>query len=265
MTTWLRAAREHPSAILLLVQIGGIVVYPFLGEQPVGRALFSTFALVVLVIAVMAVRMTPALSWIATLLGVPVVVLTALEVVFPTNDPIVMWSALSHAMFYFYTAYALIRYMFSDNVVTTDEIFATGATFTVLAWAWAYVYTATQVIWPGSFTAAVGADQSRDWTELLFLSITTLTSTGLSDIVPVTSHARSFVMLEQIAGMLYLALVVARVMALLSARAARLTAAQEEASDEASTWEPTGTEPEQQEAAETAAVEEATDDSREER
>lgn len=265
MTTWLRAAREHPSAILLLVQIGGIVVYPFLGEQPIGRALFSTFALVVLVIAVMAVRMTPALSWIATLLGVPVVVLTALEVVFPTNDPIVMWSALSHAMFYFYTAYALIRYMFSDNVVTTDEIFATGATFTVLAWAWAYVYTATQVIWPGSFTAAVGADQSRDWTELLFLSITTLTSTGLSDIVPVTSHARSFVMLEQIAGMLYLALVVARVMALLSARAARLTAAQEEASDEASTWEPTGTEPEQQEAAETAAVEEATDDSREER
>ena len=35
----------------LAVQLLGIVVYPFLNEQPVGRAVFSTFALVVLVIA----------------------------------------------------------------------------------------------------------------------------------------------------------------------------------------------------------------------
>lgn len=221
MTKWIARARRTPSAVLLVVQLLGIVVYPFLGGQSVGHAVFNIFALVVLAIAVMAVRMTPALSWIAVLIGVPVAVLTVLEVVQPDSDSIALWSAVGHAVFYAYTAYALIRYMFSDSVVTTDEVWATGATFTVLAWAWACVYVATQIIWPGSFTAAVNPDQARTWTELLFLSVTTLTSTGLSDIVPVRSHARSFVMLEQIAGMLYIALVVARVIALLSARAAR--------------------------------------------
>ena len=41
-----------------------------------------------------------------------------------------------------------------------------------------------------------------------------MTSTGLSDIVPVKPHARSLVMLQQIAGMLYLAVVVARIVGL---------------------------------------------------
>ena len=61
---------------------------------------------------------------------------------------------------------------------------------------------------------AVNADQARTWMELLFLSVTTLSSTGLSDVVPVTPHGRAAVMVEQIAGLLYLALVVARVTAL---------------------------------------------------
>ena len=36
--------------------------------------------------------------------------------------------------------------------------------------------------------------------ELLFLSFTTLTSTGLSDVVPIKPFARALVMIEQLAG-----------------------------------------------------------------
>lgn len=210
--------RRHPCGVLFLVQLAGILVYPFLGGSPVGRAVFGTFALAVLAIAVFAVRLTPALTWISTLIGVPVVVLTIVEAVNPDHGGVALASALCHAAFYFYTGYALIRYMFDDDIITTDEVLATGATFTVVAWAFAYLYVATQLIWPGSF----GPDPqtASSWMDLLFLSVTTLTSTGLSDIVPIRPHARSFVMIEQIAGMLYLALVVARIMALLSARAA---------------------------------------------
>jgi hypothetical protein len=207
-------ARRHPSAVLLVVQLLGIVVYPFIGDQPVGRAIFGVFGLLVLTLAVRTVRLTPALTWVAVLLGVPVVVLTIAEGFLPGNEAVVLVSALFHSAFYVYTTYALVRYMFADDVATTDEIWATGATFTVLAWAFAYLYAAVQIIWPGSFTAAVDAGDPRSWMDLLFLSVTTLSSTGLSDIVPVKPHARSFVMLEQIAGMLYLAMVVARVTAL---------------------------------------------------
>ena len=48
----------------------------------------------------------------------------------------------------------------------------------------------------------------------LGLSFTTLSSTGLSDIVPVTGHARSVIMLEQLAGIFYIAMVVTRLVAL---------------------------------------------------
>ena len=205
---------RHPCADLLIVQLLGILVYPFLGDQPLGRAIFSTFALFVLALAVFAVRMTPALSWISAVLGVPVVVFTIWEAVDPGVEAVVLWSAVFHAAFYFYTAYALLRYMFDDHIVTTDELYATGATFTVVAWGFAYVYLAVDVVVPDSFTAVGDPLQARAWFEMLYLSVTTMTSLGLSDIVPVRPHARSFVMIEQIAGMLYLALVVARMIAL---------------------------------------------------
>ena len=213
-----RHARRNPCAVLLAVQLAGIVIYPFLGAQPLSRAIFGIFSMLVLVLALRAVRITPALTWVALLLGIPLLVLTVIEGINPHHHNVALASALLHAAFYFYTVIALIRYMFADEVVTTDELYATGATFTVAAWAFAYVYAATQLIWPGSFTAAVNATDPRSWTDLLFLSVTTMTSTGLSDIVPVRAHARSFVMLEQIAGMLYIALVVARIIALTTRR-----------------------------------------------
>jgi Ion channel len=214
MARWLTAARNHPSAVLLGAQLAGVVLYPFLGESAGGRALISLFGLFVLVLAVWTMRTTPALSWVAILLGVPVAILTVLEALNPEAQSLVLWSSTLHAAFYFYTTYGLLRYMFNDRRVTTDELFATGATFTVVAWAFAYLYSAIQVIWPESFTAALEPQAPRTWIELLFLSFSNLTSAGLSDVLPVRPHARSVVMIEQVAGLMYIALVVARLVGL---------------------------------------------------
>ena len=162
MTGWLPRLWQQPSAVLLAVQLIGVLLYPFMDESPIGRAALSTFGLVVLFLAVRAVRATPALLWVAVLLGVPIVVLTILEVVDPLNTQVILWSSVLHAVFYFYTSVALLRYMFLDRFVTTDELWATGATFTVVAWAFAYTFMAVQVIWPGSFTAAIDPGGSAD-------------------------------------------------------------------------------------------------------
>ena len=116
------------------MQLIGVSLYPFMNESAIGRAALSSFALVVLFLAVRAVQATQALVWIAVVLGVPIVVLTFLEVVDLLNAPVILWSAVLHAVFYFYTSLALLRYMFLDRFVTTDELWATGATFTVVAW-----------------------------------------------------------------------------------------------------------------------------------
>jgi len=213
MTGWLRAARNHPSAVLLAAQLLGVLVYPFMAGSA-GRAALSLFGLVVLVLAVWTLRTTPALTWVSVLLGIPVLILTIFEALDPNDQAILLWSSVLHAAFYFYTTSGLIRYMFKDRFVTRDELFATGATFTVVAWAFAYLYVACQIVWPGSFTAALEPDAPRTWVELLFLSFTTLTSTGLSDVVPVLAQARSIVMIEQVAGLMYVAFVISRLVGL---------------------------------------------------
>ena len=218
MTGWFPRLWQQPSAVLLAAQLIGVLLYPFMDESPVGRAALSLFSLLVLFLAVRAVRASPALLWVAVLLGLPIVVLTILEIVDPLNSAVILWSSVLHAVFYFYTSFALLRYMFVDRFVTTDELWATGATFTVVAWGFAYTFMAVQVIWPGSFTAAIAPDAPRTWFEMLFLSFTNLTSVGLSDITPVLAQARSWVMIEQVAGLMYVALVISRVVGLTIAR-----------------------------------------------
>jgi hypothetical protein len=204
--------RNEPSAILLAVQLAGVLLYPFMVGSA-GRALFSVFGIMVLGLVLLAVRSTPALTWIGVVLGVPATVLLLIQAV-TRSDALLAYSSAFEAVLYFYAAGALIFYMLADHRITRDELFAVGATFTLVAWAFAYTYVVWQAIEPHSFTAAIDPTGERSWMELLFLSFTTLTSTGLSDIVPVQDFARSLVMIEQLAGLAYIAIVVSRLVAL---------------------------------------------------
>jgi len=215
-----RFARHQPSAILLAVQLASLLVFPFIEDTPVGRALFSTVGIVVLALAVWSVANSPAWTWVSLVLAGPATVLLVVQAV-TESQTLVPWVEGLLAALYFYAAGALVAYMLADRVITRDELYAVGATFALVAWAFAHLYTWCQAVYPDSFVAALNADSPRSWMELLFLSFTTLSSTGLSDVVPVKPFARSVVMIEQFAGMLYVAMVVARMVGLTFARIAR--------------------------------------------
>src|SRR6185312_10630659 len=175
---------------------------------------FSAFGIVVLALVVLAVRASPTWTWVGLMLGVPATALLIIQAI-TNSDALFPYSAALEAILYFYATYGLIRYMLADHEITRDELFAVGATFTLVAWGFAYTFVVWQAIQPDSFTAAVHAGADRTWMELLFLSFTTLSSTGLSDVVPITPFARSLVMLEQLAGVAYIAMVVSRLVGLL--------------------------------------------------
>jgi hypothetical protein len=204
---------KHPSAALLFVQILGILVYPLMEDTSAGRPLFGVVGLLVLGAALYVVKRGPWLTGFAVALALPIVVLSIwLAFDFDARRVVIM-SALE-AAFYFYAAGSLIAYMLEDEFATADELFAAAATFTLLAWAFAYVYVVCQALQPGSFSALVGPENPRTWMELLFLSFTTLSGVGLGDIVPITPMARALVMLQEFSGVMYLALVVSRLIAL---------------------------------------------------
>ena len=202
---------NSPSALLLLVQLAGVLLYPFMEDTTTGRTLFNVFALVVLAAALRVVRRSPWLTWLALLLALPVVLLLLINAIAP--DPrIAVATAALEAAFYFYATGSLIAYMLQDHVATTDELFCAAATFTLLGWAFTYLYT---VLIPGSF-GAQSAAETRTWMELLFLSFTTLSGVGLGDILPLKPMARALVMLEELAGLMYIALVVSRLIGLIT-------------------------------------------------
>ena len=206
--------RRHPSSALLAAQLLGVLLYPLLQDSASGQIALAVFGLVVLGLALRMVRRSPATVGWALGLALCVVVLSVWHALAPAPRLLLAASLLESA-FYFYAAAALTAYMLQDDVATLDELVATGATFTVLAWAFAHLFMACQVLAPGSF-APVAAP--RSWFDLLFLGFTTLSGVGLGDVMPVRPMARALVMLEEFAGLMYIALVVSRLVGLLTLR-----------------------------------------------
>ena len=209
--------RREPSAWLLGGQLSSLLLYPFLETSDVGRALFNVVGICLLGLVVLAARNAPVLTWVAVVLGGIATVLLVIQAV-TGSARLSPWSSATEAVLYLYAAGGLIAYMLADHEVTRDELFAVGAAFTLVAWAFAHVYVVCQSLAPDSFLAAVHPERQRTWVELLFLSFTTLSSTGLSDVVPVRAFARVLVMLEELAGLAYLAMLVSRLVGLSTLR-----------------------------------------------
>ena len=214
--------RKHPSAFLLAAQLLALLIYPAMEGTTGGRAAYEVFGIVVLCLATMTVRHSRMPIPFIIVNGVAAAGFSIAGAV--TNKTwLVVSSSASHALFYFIAAFALIDYMLRDLEVTVDELVAIAATFTLLAWAFAYLFQLVQALSPGSFIAAVDAEQPRSWIELLFLSFTNLSSTGLSDVIPVRGFARGLTMLEQLVGLAYLAVLTSYLVGLTMRRTASIS------------------------------------------
>jgi hypothetical protein len=114
----------------------------------------------------------------------------------------------------------LLRYMLRDEIMMRDELFAAAGLYVLMAFVFAYLYALIELWKPGAFVinAANNADMTR-WRDLLYFSFTCLTSVGFGEITPANDHARSLVMIQQMAGVLYFALVISRLVTLQARRA----------------------------------------------
>ena len=209
LMSWRAHTRYPPSAFLLAAQLVSLFLHAIVNTSTTARALLGAFGVLILALVVWVINRNAILPWIAWLFVAPTFVLSLLSaLVF--NPTLLIWSSLLEAILYFYGAGSLIAYMMEDYRVTVDELFAAGATFTLLAWGFAYVYLAFQTWLPGSFVGVNFPGEPRTFIELMALSFSNLSATGLGDILPVSPLARVLVMLEQFAGVGYIAVVVSR-------------------------------------------------------
>jgi hypothetical protein len=201
--------RRHPAGLLLAAQLLSVVLYPVIDGAGASHTLFGVFGVLVLALVLWVVNRNPTVNWLAWILAVPAVALS-LWGDFAGRPDMIVFAQILESAIYFYAAVGLIIYMLGDQRVTRDELLAIGATFTLLAWSWAFAYSGCQ--------APAAPGEPRTWMELLFMSFSILSGVGLSDIVPATPPARALVMLEMFAGVMYIAIVVSRLIGLLALR-----------------------------------------------
>jgi hypothetical protein len=106
----------------------------------------------------------------------------------------------------------MLDYVLRDAVVTLDELFAATCTYVLMALVFACVYTIEELLVPGSFSIPPGAPpgaNTRFW-DLVYFSFTALTSTGFGDIHPLARQARAIVIVQQVTGVMFVAILIAR-------------------------------------------------------
>lgn len=205
----LRRWMRHPSRTLLLVQLAALLLYPFVGDSRAGQVASTAISVGVLSAAVWMVHRSPRPGWIAGLLAAAGVGAWAAYNVFDARWLGIL-GAVGYAAAYFYAALSLITYMMGDRRATRDELWAAGATFMLFVEAYAWVYVLCQLWEPHAFQSPAGTDRAPVWVELLFLSATNFSATGLGDILPLSPVARVITVVAQWNGVMYMALIVSR-------------------------------------------------------
>jgi len=205
--------KNYPYACLLAVQLLSVVFYGFMSDTMLSRLIFSCFGLAVPLLALLVVARSPAVTWVAILLVAPAILLT-LTAGFAGYGQLLLWAHGLESILYFYSAVALIMYMYSDDVVTLDELFAAGATFTLLVWGFALAYSVCQQLYPQSLSALIENDARRTWMELLFMSFSIQSGTGMGDVMPISKEARVIGIFQMFSAVMFIAIVVSRLVTL---------------------------------------------------
>jgi hypothetical protein len=74
---------------------------------------------------------------------------------------------------------------------------------------WAIPYPVIEIIEPGSFIHGVLIDHPVGDADFIYYSFVTLATVGYGEILPVTAQAKSFIILEIVTGVFYLAILIA--------------------------------------------------------
>ena len=204
--------KRLPSAWLLLVQLVMLISAPILSSNTGTHAFSWVLSALALLLVGVVIRNSPIFNSVGFVLVGAALVLSALVALGHTEWT--LWANIVEGLSYFYAAFGMIWYMLDDHVVTRDELFAAAAVFTLLVWGFAFLYSACQLVYPNSFTAAVNSEQPRTWLELLFLSFTSMSSTGLGDVIPISPPARVIASIQMFSGVMYVALIVSRLVGL---------------------------------------------------
>ncbi|MCK9318377.1 MAG: ion channel [Methanoculleus sp.] len=203
-----RAMRFHyllASLILLLA------VYPYVSAGSTGPAALRALTSFVLITGVYAVSDRRRQIAIAALLAVPAFGLGWLHILTGLSA-LGGAESIFEVLFYAFTAIICLKRVISARRVTSDTISGAVSVYLLMGLTWATAYSLVESITPGSFTTG-HPDSAFTFPAFIYYSFVTLATLGYGDITPLTDQARSLAVLETVSGTLYIAVLIARLVA----------------------------------------------------
>lgn len=123
-------------------------------------------------------------------------------------------SAASLMLFIGLVCASVFVYLGKRGTIDRERLVVSVCLYFLIALFWFAVFEFTNSIHPGSFAeAGVTLTGHISPSKMLYFSLTSLTTLGFGDIVPIRPPARMFASMEAASGVLYIAITVARLIA----------------------------------------------------
>jgi hypothetical protein len=120
-----------------------------------------------------------------------------------------------NAVLIVYCIYCVLRYVLQARFITLDQIYAGISVYLMLGLAFGCMYYLLVILNPDCFSVNT-AKSGGSTPDLMYFSFVTLATLGYGDITPITKAARTMAEMEAIAGTLYIAVFMARLVSLRS-------------------------------------------------
>ena len=212
-------SKRSKFSYLFATQVSLVVLFPHLAKPGLSTVIFRIISALAFVAAVYAVS-DKRVQWITgLLLAVPTAVLNAWVTFHHASSALTVLSLFSTLIFLGFTMIVLLRAVLRTDAVTQDTIYGALSVYFLMAFVWGIAYMLLETLQPGglSMDAVRHPNHTVDWFDCMFYSFVTLTSLGYGDIVPVSAQCRSLSIVEAVSGIMYVAVLVARLVGLYSA------------------------------------------------
>ncbi len=195
--------------------------YPFFEKVSFGVRVLDIVFLFILLSGIYAISEKRNVFIIALLLAITGYGSTILNY-FLMIRPLQYLSFVTYGIFFTILTALIISYIIRQEKVTTNTIYGSICGYLLIGVIWTLLFSMVELFEPGSFFL-IGeplvdhreATVNRQvFTNLIYYSYVTLTTLGYGDVIPVSPPAKALSSLEAVTGQLYIAVLIARLVAL---------------------------------------------------
>jgi voltage-gated potassium channel len=213
-----RSGMRRFTTVELLIALALLFVsFPFVEEIKGGDIIVSILFSLVLISAVLAVSNRRSTLVVAVLLAIPAIIGRWIDHFRPHLVPPAVF-LIAGLVLVAFVLINLLRFVLRAPSVSIEVLCASISAYLMLGLAWTMAYWLVDQLTPGgafSFNTNGGPRSMNGFTGFYF-SFITLSTVGYGDITPVSKIARWLAAMEARTGLLYVAVLIARLVALYS-------------------------------------------------